>query len=63
MDADVAWYVFHHDDNIYRLIYVLGLLTEKPGNWISQFLIKREPVEEVLTEFAEGFELIAGKVN
>lgn len=63
LDADVAWYVFHHDDAVYRLIYVLGLLSEKPGTWITQFLIKREPVEEVLAEFAEGFELVARKVN
>lgn len=63
LDADVGWYVFYHEGAVYRLIYVLGLVKEKPGNLISQFLIKREPVEEVLAEFAEGFDFIAAKSN
>ncbi|MDH3445029.1 MAG: hypothetical protein OEN50_13970 [Deltaproteobacteria bacterium] len=62
-DADVGWYILHNEGAVYRLIYVLGLVTEKPGSWITQFLIKRGPVDEVLAEFAEGFDIIAVKNN
>ncbi len=63
VDADVGWYVFFHEGTVYRLIYVLGLVKENPGNLITQFLIKKEPVDEVLAEFAEGFDIIAKKSN
>jgi hypothetical protein len=57
-DADVGWYVFHHEGSFYRLIYVLGLGTKKRGTGLTRFLIKREPVDEVLAEFAEGFDFV-----
>ena len=61
LDADVGWYVFFHEGTVYRLIYVLGLVDNNPGNVITRFLIKREPVDEVLAEFAEGFDIVAIK--
>jgi hypothetical protein len=53
-DADVAWYVYHRDGRFYRLIYVLGIGPGAPSLWY----INREPVDDVLAQFAEGFEII-----
>ena len=54
LDADVGWYVYHRDGAFYRLIYVVGIGPGAPSMWY----INREPVDEVLAQFAEGFEII-----
>lgn len=56
-DADVAWHVYHHNGAFYRLIYVVGIGPGAPSHWY----IKREPADEVLGQFAQGFEIIAAK--
>lgn len=57
-DADVGWYVYHHDGAFYRLIYAVGIGPGAPSLWY----VKREPVDEVLAQFADGFEIL-GKSN
>jgi len=54
LDADVGWYVYHRDGMFYRLIYVIGIGPEAPSLWY----INREPVDEVLAQLAEGFEIL-----
>jgi hypothetical protein len=57
LDADVGWYVYHRDGRFYRLLYVIGIGPEAPSLWY----VNREPVDEVLDQFAEGFEIVDGK--
>ncbi len=57
LDADVGWYIYHRDGRFYRLLYVIGIGPEAPSLWYA----KREPVDEVLDQFAEGFEILNGK--
>ena len=57
LDADVGWYIYHRDGLFYRLIYVIGIGPEAPRVWY----VKREPVDEVLAYFAEGFEVLGTK--
>jgi len=57
LDADVGWYIYHRDGRFYRLLYVIGVGPEAPSLWY----VKREPVDDVLDRFAEGFEIIDGK--
>jgi hypothetical protein len=59
LDADVGWYVYHRNGLFYRLIYVIGIGPEAPRVWY----VKREPVDEVLAYFAEGFEVLGTKDN
>ncbi len=54
LDADVAWYVYHRGGVFYRLIYVIGIGPEAPSLWY----VNREPVDAVLAQFAEGFEIL-----
>jgi hypothetical protein len=54
LDADVGWYVYHRDGLFYRLIYVIGIGPEAPRVWY----VNREPVDEVLAYFADGFEIL-----
>jgi hypothetical protein len=56
-DADVGWYVYHRDGMFYRLIYIIGIGPGTPSLWY----INREPVDEVLAQFAEGFEILYGR--
>ena len=58
-DADVGWYVYHRDGVFYRLIYVIGLGSEAPSLWY----VNREPVDAVLAQFAEGFEIFDVKAR
>jgi hypothetical protein len=53
-DADVGWYIYHRDGVFYRLIYVVGIGPGAPEAWF----VDREPVDEVLAQFAEGFEIL-----
>lgn len=57
LDADVGWYIYHRDGMFYRLIYVIGRGPEAPRVWY----VNREPVDEVLAYFAEGFEILGKK--
>jgi hypothetical protein len=57
LDADVACYVYHRDGMFYRLIYIIGIGPGAPSLWY----INREPVDEVLAQFAEGFEILDGR--
>lgn len=52
-DADVGWYVYYRNGVIYRLIYLIGIGAEAPSSWD----INREPVDEVLVQFADGFDI------
>jgi hypothetical protein len=54
LDADVGWYVYHRDGLFYRLIYVVGVGPGAPAVWY----VNREPVDDVLARFADGFEII-----
>lgn len=54
LDADVAWQVYHRDGAFYRLIYTVGIGPTAPTLWY----INREPVDEVLMQFAAGFEIL-----
>jgi hypothetical protein len=54
LDADVGWYVYHRDGLFYRLIYVVGIGPGAPRVWY----VNREPVDDVLARFADGFEII-----
>jgi hypothetical protein len=56
-DADIGWYVFNRSGVFYRLIYVMGL---GPGVKESWF-IQREPVDQVLAQFVDGFEIVGAK--
>jgi hypothetical protein len=57
LDADVGWYVYHRDGVFYRLIYVVGVGPEAPTVWY----VNREPVDDVLARFADGFEIMASQ--
>jgi hypothetical protein len=57
LDADVGWYIYHRDGMFYRLIYVIGTGPEAPRVWY----VNREPVDQVLAYFAEGFEILDKK--
>jgi hypothetical protein len=59
LDADVAWHVYHRDGAFYRLIYVAGIGSEAPSLWY----INREPADEVLEQFAAGFEILEPKTS
>jgi hypothetical protein len=59
LDADVGWHVYHRDGVFYRLIYTVGIGSGAPSLWY----INREPVDEVLAQFAEGFEILDMKVR
>ena len=54
LDGDVGWYVYHRDGLFYRLIYVVGIGPGAPDVWY----VNREPVDDVLAHFAEGFEIM-----
>ena len=56
-DADVGWYVYHRDGRFFRMIYFIGTGPGSPEVWY----IKREPVDEVLAQFAEGFKIFSAK--
>lgn len=56
LDADVGWYVYHRDGRFYRLIYSIGIGPDAPHLWY----VRREPVEEMLANFADGFEILQG---
>jgi hypothetical protein len=57
LDADVGWYVYHRNGLFYRLIYVIGIGPEAPRVWY----VNREPVDDVLAHFAQGFEILGTK--
>jgi len=57
LDADVGWYIYHRDGRFYRLLYSVGIGPDAPSLWY----VNREPVDEVLAQFAEGFEIVDGK--
>lgn len=57
LDAGIGWYIYHRDGMFYRLIYVIGTGPEAPRLWY----VNREPVDEVLAYFAEGFEILGKK--
>lgn len=57
LDADVGWHVYHRDGVFYRLIYTVGIGPGAPSLWY----INREPADEVLAQFAEGFEILEVK--
>jgi hypothetical protein len=54
LDADVGWYIYHRDGQFYRLIYLVGIGPGAPEVWF----VNREPVDDVLARFADGFEII-----
>ena len=54
LDADVGWYVYHRDGRFYHLFYAVGIGPDAPSLWY----INREPVDDVLAQFAEGFEIL-----
>jgi hypothetical protein len=56
-DADVGWYVYYRDGRFFRLIYLIGIGPGSPDVWY----VKREPVDEVLAQFADGFRILIGK--
>jgi hypothetical protein len=53
-DAEVGWHIYHRNGVFYRLIYVVGIGPGVPEAWF----VAREPVDEVLQQFAEGFEIL-----
>lgn len=53
-DADVGWYIYNQAGAFYRLIYVIGLGSDLTNTWF----IKREPLDEVLAQFADGLEIV-----
>jgi hypothetical protein len=57
LDADVGWYVYHRDGLFYRLIYVVGVGPGAPTVWY----VSREPVDDVLARFADGFEIMGAR--
>jgi hypothetical protein len=57
LDADVGWYVYYRDGRFYRLIYVVGTGPGAPKVWY----VNREPVDDVLARFADGFEIMDGR--
>jgi hypothetical protein len=57
LDADVGWYVYYDDGRFYRLIYVAGTGPGAPKVWY----VNREPVDDVLARFADGFEIMGGR--
>jgi hypothetical protein len=54
LDADVGWCIYHRDDQFYRLLYVVGIGPGAPEVWF----VNREPVDDMLARFADGFEII-----
>jgi hypothetical protein len=57
LDADVGWYVYYRDGLFYRLIYVVGVGPGAPAVWY----VNREPVDDVLARFADGFEIMGAR--
>ena len=57
LDADLGWFVYHRDGVFYRLIHVIGIGASAPSLWY----VHREPVDKVLGQFAEGFEILDRK--
>jgi hypothetical protein len=57
LDSDVGWQIYHHAGRFYRLLYIVGVGPEAPSVWY----VNREPVEEVLAYFADGFEILSTK--
>lgn len=57
LDAEVGWQIYQHNGRFYRLLYVVGIGPEAPSVWY----MNREPVEEVLAQFADGFEILSRK--
>lgn len=53
-DADVGWHIYHRNGVFYRLIYIVGIGPGAPEAWF----VAREPVDEVLQQFSEGFEIL-----
>lgn len=53
-DAEFGWYVYYRDGLFYRLIYVVGIGPGAPNVWY----VNREPVDDVLAHFADGFEIM-----
>jgi hypothetical protein len=53
-DAEVGWYVYHRDGRFYRLIYVVGVGPGAPEVWY----VNRQPVDDLLAQFAKGFEIL-----
>jgi hypothetical protein len=56
-DADVGWHIYHRDGRFYRLIYVVGIGPGAPEVWY----VNRLPVDDVLRQFAEGFEILGAR--
>lgn len=54
LDADVGWYVYHRAGHFYRVLYYIGIGPEAPRVWY----INRDPVDEVLVSFADGFKIL-----
>jgi hypothetical protein len=59
LDADVGVYLYYHDRLFYELEYVVGLGPEAPRLWY----VNRTPVEEILAQFADGFEILTASKN
>jgi hypothetical protein len=57
LDADVGWQIYHRDGRFYRWLHIVGIGPEAPRVWY----VNREPVDEVLAYFAEGFEILSTK--
>ena len=53
-NADVGEYIYYRAGVIYRLTYVVGTGAGAPNLWY----VNREPVDDVLAHFAEGFEIM-----
>ena len=53
LDADTGLYVYYRNGKFYRLTYVVGTGRDAPHLWY----ISREPVDSVLAEFADRFEI------
>jgi len=53
LDANGGWHIYQHNRAFYRLIYVVGIGPGAPSLWY----INREPVDEVLAQFSEEFEI------
>lgn len=53
LDGDVGWYIYHRAGRFYRVLYYIGIGAEAPRVWY----VDREPVDEVLAYFVDGFEI------
>ena len=54
LDAEIGLYVYYVSGLFYRVSYVIGIGPEIPTLWY----VNREPVDEVLAQFANGFEIL-----